>query len=76
MVNALIKLEDETNRVLNIVKATYNLKDKSQAIKLVVQKYVQEIGEPELRPNFIVNVKKATKEKSIRVNDFYKRYGL
>ena len=35
MVQAIITIDDETNRVLNMVKAKFNLKDKSQAIEVM-----------------------------------------
>jgi len=35
MKQARVKMSDRTNQVLNIVKAKYNLKDKSAAIELV-----------------------------------------
>ncbi len=75
MIQALVKIDENTNRVLNIVKAKYGLKDKGQAIELVVTKYVEE-DEPELRSEFIEKIKKIEKQKSIRVKDFSKRYGL
>jgi len=52
MVQAVIKIDDRTNRVLNIVKAKFGLKDKSQAINLVVNEYEQSFLEPELRPEY------------------------
>lgn len=76
MVQALIKIHDNTNRVLNIIKAKYNLKDKGEAIEFVVYKYIDFKQEPELRPEFIEKIKKIEKQKSIRVDDFAKRYGL
>ena len=76
MVQALVELDDNTNRVLNIVKAKYNLKDKGEAIKMVVSEYIEYEGEPELKPEFIEKMKRISKEKSIRVNDFAARYGL
>lgn len=76
MVQALIKLKDNTNRVLNVIKAKYNLKDKGEAIELVVNKYIEDENEPELRPEFIEKIKKIQKQKSVRVDDFAKRYGL
>ena len=76
MVNALVKLDENTNRVLNIVKAKYGLKDKGEAIQVVVKEYVEMENEPELRPEFIEKMKRIEKEKSIRVDDFAKRYGL
>ena len=36
MVQAMIDISEHTNRVLNIVKAKFGLKDKSQAINVVV----------------------------------------
>jgi len=76
MVQALIKLDENTNRVLNIVKAKYGLKDKGEAIKAVVKEYIEMENEPELRPEFIEKMKRIEKEKSIRVKDFAERYEL
>ena len=53
MVQALVEINDNTNRVLNIVKAKFDLKDKGQAIELVVNEYIEYENEPELRPEFI-----------------------
>lgn len=76
MINALIKLNENTNRILNIVKARFGLKDKGEAIEFIINRYVEEENEPELRPDFINKIKKIEKQKSIKVNDFSKRYGL
>jgi len=76
MVQALVEINGNTNRVLNIVKAKFDLKDKSRAIEFVVNEFVEHENEPELRPEFIQKMDKITKQKSIRVNDFAKRYGL
>lgn len=65
MVQALVEINDNTNQVLNIVKAKFNLKDKSEAIEKVVLEYGEDILEPELRPEFIEKIKKIEKEKSI-----------
>ena len=62
MVQAVINIEERTNRVLNIVKAKYGLKDKSQAITLVVSKYEESFLEPELKPVFVEKIKKIEKE--------------
>ena len=72
MTQALIKLNENINRVLNIVKAKYDLKDKSQTIEFIVKKYIEYENEPELKPEFIEKIKKIKKEKSIRVDDFAK----
>ncbi|HLC46711.1 MAG TPA: DUF2683 family protein [Candidatus Nanoarchaeia archaeon] len=75
MVQALVQLDDETNKVLNVVKAKNGLKDKAEAIEFVVHKYV-ESEEPELKPEFIAKMRRIEKQPSIRVKDFAKRYGL
>ncbi|MBI3033985.1 DUF2683 family protein [Candidatus Woesearchaeota archaeon] len=76
MVQALVELDENTNRVLNIVKAKFNLKDKGEAIKLVVSEYIEVEDEPELRPEFIEKMKRISRQKSIKVDDFASRYGL
>ena len=76
MVQALIEIDSNTNRVLSIVKAKYDLKDKGEAVEFVVERYIEEEDEPELRPEFIEKMNKIKKQKSIKVADFAKRYGL
>jgi len=76
MVQALVELDDNTNRVLNIVKAKHGLKDKGEAIRLVISEYIEFENEPELRPDFIKKMEDIKNQKSIRVDDFTKRYGL
>jgi hypothetical protein len=76
LTQALIKLDEHINRVLKMVKAKYDLKDKSETIEFIVKKYVEYENEPELKPEFIEKINKIKKEKSIRVDDFAKRYGL
>ena len=56
MVQAVINIQEETNRILNIVKAKFGLKDKSQAIELVVTEYEENFLEPELRPEYIEKI--------------------
>ena len=76
MVNALIKLDENTNRVLNIVKAKYGLKDKGQAIQVIVKEYVEFENEPELKPEFIEKIHRTEHLKGIKVDNFAKKYGL
>ena len=72
----MIDIDKRTNQVLNIVKAQYGLKDKSEAIEKVVDIYEEEVMEPELKPEYIEKIKKIRKEKSIKVKSFEERYGL
>ncbi len=50
MVKALINISPHANRVLNIVKAKYDLKDKSQAIEKVAEEYECRLLKHALRP--------------------------
>jgi len=47
---------------LNIVKAKYNLKDKSAALDKLVAEYEDEILEPQFKPEFIEAVITTEKE--------------
>ena len=76
MVQALVELDENTNRVLNIVKAKFSLKDKGEAIQFVVSEYIEFENEPELKPDFIKKMLEIQKQKSFRVNEFAKRYGI
>ncbi len=76
MPQALIELSDEANRLLNMVKAKYDLKDKSAAVETVIEHYVECEGEPNLRQEFIERIKRAEKGRFVRVDDFGKRYGV
>ncbi len=67
MVQAMININEEANKVLNIVKAKYGLKDKSEAINIVVKEYEQEFLEPELRPEYIEKALSIHKQPSIKV---------
>ena len=61
MVKAIINIDEHTNRLLNILKAKYGLKDKSQAINKMAEQYEEEILEPELRPEYVEKIKKIQK---------------
>jgi len=76
MVQALVNINENVNRVLNIVKAKHDFKDKGQAIEFVVNEFVEMENEPALKYEFIEKIKKIQEQKSIRVDDFAKRYGL
>ena len=79
MVQAIIDISNDANKVLNIVKAKYELKNKSEAINFVTIEFGQELLDPELRPEFIEKMKIIENEETINVGtieDFKKRYGL
>lgn len=77
MVQAIININETTNRALNIIKAKYGLKDKSEAIDMMAEQYVQSVLEPELRPEYIEQALKIDKQQSIKigsVENLRKRY--
>ncbi len=59
MVHALVNISKESNHVLNIVKAKYGLKDKSQAIEVMASEYEKKILQPTFKPEFVKSVQKA-----------------
>jgi len=72
MVQAVIDIPEKINRVLNVVKAKHGLKDKSEAITLVVNEYEQEFLEPQLRPEYKEKLKKITQGKYLSRKEFEK----
>ena len=76
MVRALLELDENTNRVLNVVKAKFALKDKSEAVEVLVNHYIETEKDPELRPEFIKTINRIKEQRSIAVEDFAKRYNI
>ena len=79
MVKAIVDLAGEANTVLNIVKAQYGLKDKSQAINKMAEQYKEIVLESDIRPEYIKKIRTIQKEPIIRIGslpDFKKRYCL
>ena len=75
MVQAMININENVNRVLNIVKAKYGLKDKSEAINLVVAEYEEGFLEPELRPEYKKKLFNIMKGKHLSREEFEKAVG-
>ena len=68
MVQSIIDLGNREDRILNIVKAKYGLKNKSQAVALITQIYEDSFLEPELRPEYIKKLEKIRKGKYLKFN--------
>ena len=62
MVQSIIDLGENEDRIINIVKAKYGLKNKSQAIAMLTKVYEDSFLEPELRPEYIDKLKKIERE--------------
>lgn len=72
MVQAIINIDENANRILNIVKAKFNLKDKSEAINMMAYQYEEDILEPELRPEYIKKALKIHAQPSIKIGSLEK----
>ena len=77
MVKNVINLGERESRVINIVKAKYGLKDKSQALSIIIKRYEECELEPQLRPEFVKEIEETLKKgKFVKVEDFSQEYGL
>ncbi|MBU2496577.1 MAG: DUF2683 family protein [Nanoarchaeota archaeon] len=77
MPKAIVELDERANRVINIVKAKYGMRDKGEAINKIAEEYGEEMLEPKLRPEWVEKMKKVMKEKAIKignVKNLRKRY--
>lgn len=63
MVQAIINLGENEDRVLTIVKGKFGLSNKSEAVNFIIDKYEEELLEPELRPEYINKLQKIDREK-------------
>ena len=68
MVQNIIYIDEREDRVINIVKAKYGFKTKSEAISLITKTYEESFLEPELRPEYIKKLQKIRKGKYIEYN--------
>ena len=65
MVQNILNLGEREDRILNIVKAKFGLKNKSEAVALIVANYEDNFLEPELRPEYIEKLSGVSKQKGI-----------
>jgi hypothetical protein len=79
MVKAIIDIDKETNRVINVLKSQFGLTDKSQAINEMARQYRDLVLESDIKPEYLGKFKRIQRESIIRIGsaeDFRKRYGL
>lgn len=69
MVQTIVNLGEHEDRVLQVVKGKYGLKNKSDAVNLVIEKFEQEFLEPEIRPEYLEKLEKIRKEKGTSFKD-------
>lgn len=79
MVKAIVEIDGEANRILNLIKAQYDFKDKSEALNEMARQYKALVLESDMRPEYLERLEKIRSEPIIRVGsvrDFRARYGL
>jgi len=76
MVQAVVTLTEHENRVLNIIKGKFGLRNKTEAIRLIISEYEKQFLEPELRPEYIEKLREREREPTVKVKDFRKHFGL
>jgi len=68
MVQNIIDIGEREDRVLNIVKAKFGLKNKSEAVAIITQIYEESFLEPELKPEYLEKLQKIRKGKYFKFN--------
>ncbi len=69
MIKALVKFNEDEDQLLNIVKAKYRLRNKNDALSLVLKKYKEIELEPELRPEYLKKLERLEKQRGIPFKD-------
>jgi len=68
MVQSIIDIDENEDRILNIVKAKFGFKNKSQAVALITKVYGESFLEFELRPEYLEKLQRIRKGKYIKFN--------
>ena len=63
MTSAIVNLTEENNRFLNIIKAHFGIKNKSDAINFVVENFPKENVGLQVRPEYVRKLKRIMKGK-------------
>ena len=61
MISARVELDNYSNKVLNIIKIKFGLKDKSEALNKFIELYGEEIMEKEANEEYIKKIIDITK---------------
>ena len=69
MVQAIVKLGEHEDRLLTIIRGKFGLKNKSDAVNFVIDRYGEELLEPELRPEYRDELLKLDNGKFRRFNN-------
>lgn len=66
MPQAIVSIGEFEDRILTIVKGKFGLKNKSEAMNLIIKQYQEKILEPTLKPEYLQELKKISKEKGTK----------
>ena len=66
----MIELGEKENRILTIIKGKFGLKNRSEAISLLIKNYEESL-EPELRLEYIERLEKLDNEKVIKLKNIH-----
>jgi len=67
MVKAIAEIDEEANKVINVLKAQYGLKDKSQAINEMAKQYKALVLESRIRPEYLRKFERIQRGPIIRI---------
>jgi hypothetical protein len=68
MVQAIVNMSEQANRTVNVVKALYGFRNKSEALERIVLDYAESMLEPKIRSEYAKKLKRIEKEPAKKVN--------
>ncbi|MBI2134320.1 DUF2683 family protein [Candidatus Woesearchaeota archaeon] len=66
MIQAIVKIGDHEDMVLNVIKGKFGFSNKSEAINFVIKRFEEELLEPELRPEYAKKLDRIKKGRHIK----------
>ena len=75
MVQAIVNLGEREDRLLTIIRGKFGLKNKSDAVNFVIDKYGDELLEPRLRPEYkeeLIKIDKGKFKRFTSIDDLRK----
>jgi len=69
MAQNIFNIGEQEEKILGIVKAQHGLKNKNQAMALILKIYGENFLEPEIRPEYLKKLQRIDKEKGIPFKD-------
>jgi hypothetical protein len=66
MVQTLLNLTSKEDMVVNVIKGKFGLRNKNDAIRLIINKYEEELLEPQLKPEYTKKLRASMSEKGVR----------